>query len=171
MRQQTQSSFLIRPGRKKTAGSKGYRSPRLFSGPAPDLGFGGGYVEAGWIMTGESFRYSVGDAAFAKPAVADPFRVDENGVSPGIGLWQLAARYSITNLNSNVSIGVPQSVTGGVFGGLQKIFGASLSWYPNDWVRLELQYQFVDIDKLNSAGTVQIGQRFSTLAGRVQVAW
>jgi hypothetical protein len=34
---------------------------------------------------------------------------------------------------------------------------------------LELQYQFVDIDKLNSAGTVQIRQRYSTLAG-VQVA-
>jgi thiamine pyrophosphate-dependent acetolactate synthase large subunit-like protein len=29
----------------------------------------------------------------------------------------------------------------------------------------------VDINKLNSAGTVQIGQRFETIAGRAQAAW
>jgi phosphate-selective porin len=57
-----------------------------------------------------------------------PFILDERG----IGVWQLAARYSLTNLNSNVSSGVSQSLTGGVFGGSQKIFGAALSWYQND---------------------------------------
>ena len=75
------------------------------------------------------------------------------------------------NLNSNVTPGVSQSVTGGVFGGYQQIFGAALSWYPNDWVRLMLQFQVTNVDKLNSAGTIQIGQRFETLAGRVQVAF
>jgi hypothetical protein len=34
-----------------------------------------------------------------------------------------------------------------------------------------LQFQNVDVNKLNSAGTVQIGQRFETLAGRVQAVW
>jgi phosphate-selective porin OprO and OprP len=135
--------------------------------PSPDLSFNGGYVEVGWNVTGEPFRYSVGNAAFARPKVDRPFTIDERG----IGAWQLAARYSLTNLNSNVLTGVSQNVTGGVFGGDQKIFGAALSWYPNDWVRLELQYQLVDVNKLNTAGTVQIGQRYSTLAGRVQVAW
>src|SRR5262249_11706480 len=131
-----------------------------------DLGFNGGYVEAGWKITGEPFRYSVGNAAFHRPEGDNPFTLDERG----IGVWQLAARYSLTNLNSNVSPGASQSLTGAIFCGPPKIFGAALSWYPNNWVRLELQYQFVDVDKLNSAGTVQIGQRFSTLAGRVQVA-
>lgn len=137
------------------------------SAPAPELGFNGGHVEAGWVITGEPFRYSVGSAAFARPKVDRPFTIDERG----IGAWLLAARYSLINLNSHVTAGVPQSITGGVFGGSQQIFGAALSWYPNDWVRLELQYQLVDVDRLNAAGTVQIGQRFSTLAGRVQVAW
>jgi phosphate-selective porin OprO/OprP len=139
--------------------------------PAPDLSFNGGYVEAGWNITGEPFRYNVGAAAFARPKVADPFRIDENGVSPGIGVWQVAARWSVMNLNSNVTPGVSQAATGGIFGGFQKVFGAALSWYPNDWVRLEMQFQFTDVDKLNSAGRVQIGQKFETLAGRVQVAF
>jgi len=135
--------------------------------PAPTLGFDGGYVEAGWNITGQPFRYSVGSAAFARPKVDDPFTIG----MLGLGVWQLGARYSITNLNSNVTQGVAQSVTGGVYGGLQKIFGTALSWYPNDWVRLELQFQYVDINKLNSAGTTQIGQRYETLSGRVQVAF
>ena len=138
--------------------------PRL---PAPDLGFSGGYVEAGWVFTGEPIRYLSGQAAFARPKVDRPFDIDGSG----IGAWELAARYSIADLNSNVIPGVSQTVTGGIYGGSQRIIGAALSWYPNDWIRLVLQYQFVDVDKLNPAGTVQIGQKFSTLAGRVQVAW
>jgi hypothetical protein len=34
-----------------------------------------------------------------------------------------------------------------------------------------LQFQYVEVNKLNSAGTVQIGQRFETLAARDQAAW
>jgi phosphate-selective porin OprO/OprP len=66
---------------------------------------------------------------------------------------------------------VPQSVTGGINGGQQQIAALALSWYPNDWLRFMLQFQHVDVSKLNSAGTVQIGQRFETIAGRVQAAW
>jgi phosphate-selective porin OprO and OprP len=47
---------------------------------APDLNFHGGYVEAGWNITGEPFRYNVGAAAFARPKVDDPFIINENGV-------------------------------------------------------------------------------------------
>lgn len=139
--------------------------------PAPHLSFNGGYVEAGWNITGEPFRYNVGAAAFARPKVDDPFRIDENGLSPGVGVWQLGARWSVMNLNSHVTPGVSQSVTGGIFGGYQQIFGAALSWYPNDWLRFVAQFQYTMIDKLNSAGTTQIGQKFETLSGRVQVAF
>jgi phosphate-selective porin OprO/OprP len=149
----------------------GETQSKLPGQPAPDLNFGGGYVEAGWNITGEPFRYNVGAAAFARPKVDDPFRIDENGFSPGVGAWQLAARWSVMNLNSNVTPGVSQTRTGGIFGGYQQIFGAALSWYPNDWVRLELQFQYSMVDKLNAAGTVQIGQQFESLAGRVQVAF
>ncbi len=134
--------------------------------PSPVLGFNGGYVEGGWVITGEPIRYSVGSAAFARPQVANPF-----SLHGGLGAWELSARYSATNLNSNVVPGVAQSVTGGVNGGFQQVAGVALSWYPDDWVRLYLQGQYVNVDKLNAAGTSQIGQHFFTLAGRVQVAF
>jgi phosphate-selective porin OprO and OprP len=139
--------------------------------PASGLSFNGGYVEAGWNITGQPFRYNVGSAAFARPKVDDPFIIDENGVSPGIGAWQLGARWSVTNLNSNVTPGVSQSVTGGVFGGYQQIFGSALSWYPNDWIRFEMQFQYSQVNKLDPTGKIQIGQKFETLAGRMQVAF
>lgn len=139
--------------------------------PAPGLSFNGGYVEGGWNITGEPFRYNVGSAAFARPKVDDPFIINENGFSPGIGAWQFGARWSVMNLNSNVSPGLSQSKTGGIFGGYQQIFGAALSWYPNDWIRFEMQFQYSMVNKLNSAGTTQIGQHFQTLSGRMQVAF
>ena len=139
--------------------------------PAPGLGFNGGYVEAGWNITGEPFRYNVGSAAFARPKVDDPFIINENGFSPGTGVWQFGVRYSAMNLNSGVTPGKSQTKTGGILGGYQQIVGAALSWFPNDWIRFELQFQHSNINKLNSAGTVQIGQKFETLSGRMQVAF
>ena len=50
----------------------GVTQSKLPGVPAPKLGFNGGYVEAGWVLTAEPIRYSVGDAAFARPKVEDP---------------------------------------------------------------------------------------------------
>jgi phosphate-selective porin OprO/OprP len=133
----------------------------------PVLGFNGGYVETGWVITGEPIRYNVGAAAFQRPEVANPFSIHGGG----LGAWELAARYSVTNLTSNTIPGAAQSVTGGVNGGFQQIAALGLSWYPNDWIRLYLQGQYVNVDRLNAAGTSQIGQHFFTLAGRFQVAF
>ena len=67
--------------------------------------------------------------------------------------------------------GVSQDVTGGIYGGKQQVGAVALDWYPNDWIRFMLQFQYVDVNKLNSAGKVQIGQKFETLALRAQAAW
>jgi phosphate-selective porin OprO/OprP len=136
------------------------QAPKPASAPNPHLDFHGGYVEGGWVLTGEPINYNAGSAAFARPKPASPFGLTEDGFETGIGAWELGARWSVMNLNSHVTPGVSQSVTGGVFGGLQQIFGVNLSWYPNDWVRFYLQFQYSQIDKLNSAGTAQIGQHF-----------
>jgi phosphate-selective porin OprO/OprP len=133
---------------------------------SPVLSFGGGYVEGGWVITGEPFRYNVGNAAFARPRVTNPF-----SLGGGLGAWALSARYSVMNLNSNVIDGVDQSVTDGVFGGYQQVYGAALSWYPNDRVRLVLQFQYVNVNKLDPTGRIQIGRKFDTLAGRIQIAF
>jgi phosphate-selective porin OprO and OprP len=135
--------------------------------PSPRLGFNGGYVEGGWVITGEPIPYDTARAAWARPKVDHPFSLEDGG----IGAWELAARYSTVSLDSNVVPGVPQGVTGGVYGGQQQIAALALSWYPNDWLRFMLQFQHVDVTKLNAAGTVQIGQRFETLAARAQATW
>jgi phosphate-selective porin OprO/OprP len=145
----------------------GVTQSKLPGVPAPKLGFNGGYFEGSWVLTGEPHRYSVDRASWGRPRVDHPFSF----TGGGIGAWELAARYSTVDLNSNVIPGVSQSVTGGVYGGQQQIAALALSWYPNDWLRFMLQFQYVDVNKLNSAGTVQIGQRFETIAGRVQAAW
>ena len=118
-------------------------------------------------MTGEPDRYSIDRASWSRPRVDHPFSL----VDGGIGAWEIAARYSTVSLNSDVVPGISQSVTGGVYGGQQQIATLALSWYPNDWLRFMLQFQYVDVNKLNSAGTIQIGQRFEIIAARAQAAW
>jgi phosphate-selective porin OprO/OprP len=135
--------------------------------PAPMLAFNGGYVEGSVVLTGEAHPYDIDRAAWGGPHPDHPFSLAEGG----IGAWEIAARYSTVDLNSNVVLGVPQSVTGGIYGGKQQIGAVALDWYPNDWIRFMLQFQYVDVNKLNSAGNLQIGQKFETLALRAQVAW
>jgi Phosphate-selective porin O and P len=47
---------------------------------SPVLGFNGGYVEAGWVLTGEPIQYNAGAAAFARPKVAEPFTLNGGGL-------------------------------------------------------------------------------------------
>ena len=145
----------------------GVTESKLPGVPSPNLSFNGGYVEGGWVMTGEPIPYHASRAAWSRPKVDHPFSLEDGG----IGAWELAARYSTVSLDSNVAPGVPRSVTGGVYGGQQQTAALALSWYPNDWLRFMLQFQYVDVSKLNSTGTVQIGQRFETLAARAQAIW
>ena len=145
----------------------GVNQSKLPGVPAPMLTFDGGYVEGSVVLTGEAHPYDIDRAAWGGPHPDHPFSLAEGG----IGAWEIAARYSTVDLNSNVVPGVPQSVTGGIYGGKQQIGAIALDWYPNDWIRFMLQFQYVDVNKLNSAGRVQIGQKLETLALRAQAAW
>jgi phosphate-selective porin OprO and OprP len=135
-------------------------------GILPELGFSGGYVEGSWVITGEPRRYNANSAAFARPRPAAPF-----SLSGGIGAWELAVRYSVADLDAEVRRGVAQALTGGVFGGRQEVIGTSLSWYPNDFLRFLLNYNYVDIDRLAANGVTQVGQHFHEFAARAQVAF
>src|SRR5262249_14593962 len=77
----------------------GETQSKLPGQPAPGLNFNGGYVEGGWVITGEPIRYNIGSAAFARPKVASPFGFTENGFETGPGAWELGARWSVMNLN------------------------------------------------------------------------
>lgn len=137
------------------------------SGPSPSLTFDGGYAEGSWVITGESRPYVTSSAAYARPTPAHPFSLSDGGW----GAWELAARYSIMNLDSHVSDGVSQAATGGVFGGTQQVYSLSLSWYPNDYLRFLMQFSHVDVDRLDATGTTQVGQDFQDISLRSQVAF
>jgi phosphate-selective porin OprO/OprP len=138
------------------------------TGPSPTLHFQGGYIEGSWVMTGESRKYNPSAAAYMRPSPADPFSFTNGG---GWGAWELSMRYSIADLNSHTNDGEAQSVTGGVFGGLQQVYSVGISWYPTDFVRFELQFSYVDVDRKDTSGTQQVGQNFEDLALRTQIAF
>ncbi|MDB5375326.1 MAG: Porin precursor [Belnapia sp.] len=135
--------------------------------PRPDLGFEGGYVEASWVLTGEQRRYSASSAAFGRPNPRQPFSLRDGGW----GAWEVMARYSVADLNDKIRRGTASSITGGVYGGRQEVVGLGLSWYPNNLLRFMLNWDIVNVDRLNAAGTTQIGQRFHTLGLRTQLAF
>ena len=127
--------------------------------------FSAWYAELAYTLTGESRRYNAANAAFRTPKVAYPFNF---GKDAGWGAWELAARYSYTDLNFAPGVArrpVPNS--GSIRGGIQEIWTIGLNWYPNDALRFSLNYLNADINRLNASG-LQIGPSFSALALRSQ---
>ncbi len=113
-----------------------------------DLDFDGWYVQAAYFLTGESRRYKKGKFA---------------GVSPksivgldGIGAWQLAARYSVVDLNdADINGGKAESVTLG------------LNWLPTSTLRFSGNY----VKTLNVNGGSHNGEEPSLFQLRGQVAF
>ena len=133
----------------------------------PDLTFDGGYVEGSWVVTGEPRRYNAASSAFGNPHPERPFNLK----SGGTGAFELVGRYSHTDLNDKATRGVASSVTGGVFSGRQDVYAVGVNWYPNDQLRLMLDYDIINVDRLNAAGTTQVGQRIQAVALRAQAAF
>ncbi len=151
--------------------------------------FSAWYVQASWILTGESKGYNAANGAFTPPKPAQPFSL----TGSGWGAWELAARYSDLNLNSHASndSSVITNWTGAaartytyyntVRGGDQRIATIGLNWYPNSAIRFALDYQWIDISRLQTPAavtttgtpvlpTVNGGQTLQTIALRAQVS-
>lgn len=148
----------------------------------PDPKFGGYYVEASWLITGERRRYAPASAAFQAPKPRIPF--DGDG---GWGAWELGLRYSHTDLDYREGVAGTAAPLGSVRGGEQSIVALGLNWYLNSNVRLMLNWLHVDVDRLNPAGPgnptpfgagpatpplgAQIGQQYDVYAVRSQFAF
>jgi phosphate-selective porin OprO/OprP len=139
---------------------------------APDPEFDGYYVQASYILTGENRLYNAQSSGnsrmnFGAPRPSSPFSTGGTW-----GAFELAARYSVIDLNYNVSgEGIASSSSAGeIRGGKQSIVSAGLNWYLNRNIRFMFQYQNVDIERLNNAGT-DIGQTFDSFAVRTQFAF
>jgi phosphate-selective porin OprO/OprP len=98
---------------------------------APDAAFQGGYVEASWILNGPGRRYELAPnyganfAVFKGVSVPESQRVGRGG----LGLFELAGRFSMLDLNS-----------GDVQGGVERNWTAGLNWYPETNMRLMANY-------------------------------
>lgn len=139
---------------------------------AQDPDFDGYYVQASYILTGENRIYnsqSTGNSRmnFGAPRPASPFSTGGTW-----GAWELAARYSVLDLDYDVGpAGTARSSSRGeIRGGKQAIVSASLNWYLNRNIRLMFQYQNVDVERLNNAG-LDIGQNYDSFAVRTQFAF
>jgi phosphate-selective porin OprO and OprP len=135
-------------------------------GGLPSLHFDGGYAQASWTITGESRPYIPATGAYGR---LTPF----NPVNPGFtgwGAWEIAARYSVMNLNDDFG-----AITG-IEGGKQQIFTAGLNWYVNTNIAFKLNYLHGIFEKqaLPTAtipGITNVGANFDAIAGRMQVAF
>jgi phosphate-selective porin OprO/OprP len=88
----------------------------------PDLGFDGYYVEAGYFLTGESLAYRNGIVDRVKP-------LSNFTSGGGTGAFQLAVRYSSTDLNDqDIAGGKAHNITVGA------------NWWANPYLRLSLNW-------------------------------
>lgn len=105
---------------------------------ATNPNFSGWYIEGSWVMTGEPRTYSMANAAFARPVPVADF----DPAHDAWGAWELAARYSDTNLDYNVNSLVTADQ---VRGSDQQIYSAGLNFYPNYNTKFMFDWQNVDI--------------------------
>ncbi|HEX8232066.1 MAG TPA: porin [Caulobacteraceae bacterium] len=128
--------------------------------------FNGFYVQGSWVLSKEPRKWNAETASWGAPAPAKPFDAKANQW----GAFELAARYSVIDLNDEEGDAGLATPLGGIRGGEQEIWTLGLNWYLNTAIRFMFDYQHVDIDRLNSAG-LQIGQEYDAIAVRSQLAF
>ncbi|MEI7933165.1 MAG: porin, partial [Alphaproteobacteria bacterium] len=132
----------------------------------PDASFGGWYAQAAWALTKEQRLWTPATGGFRGLRPAKPF----DPATGACGAWELAARYSVLDLNDLEGAAGTALPTNGVRGGEQRITTVGLNWYPNQTVRFILDYQNAQVDRLNNAGA-QVGEDFQTVSFRSQFAF
>jgi phosphate-selective porin OprO/OprP len=152
-----------------------YRIDRRITGALPyaDPQFSGWYVQGTWVLTGEARSYNPGEARIDAPKMNYNFNADAGT----FGTVELAARYSSLDLNFHdcgAGRAIPTVSSAACFdairGGEQNISTIGLNWYLNPAIRLMLDWQHVDINRLNAAGA-QVGQSYNALGLRSQLAF
>jgi len=133
-----------------------------------------GFEAGAQYLTGEARRFNQGTFAFDGPAVDHPFSLPDGTW----GAWELALRYSKTDLNYHEGARGTAPSAEAIRGGEQTIWAAGVNWYVNAVTRFMLQHQRVKADRLPPSATTfatpigaQIGQRYHTVALRSQFAF
>jgi phosphate-selective porin OprO/OprP len=153
----------------------GRHPPTSLSNPQ----FFGFYVAGSWVLTGEHRRFVEDDGWFRPPTPSRP--VSSPG---GFGAWELALRYSRTNLNYHPGDPGEAPPADGIRGGDQKILTFGVNWYPTAKATVMFDFMNTSVYRLNPASPsnpqpfgappltppigVQIGQNLNMLAVRGQ---
>ena len=130
-----------------------------------------------WILTGETKAYSptainneVG--GFNAPVPSRPFSLSGDSW----GAWEIAVRWSDTNLNWNPGRAALTNTTGtshlvGIDGGDEQIVAIALNWYLNRNVRLMIDDNIVHVAKGVAGGNlIRDNQDMNIFGMRLQFA-
>ena len=134
-----------------------YEIERRIAVPNPH--FTGWYAFLTYSLTGEVHPYDPATASFRNLRPDAPL-----GSRNGWGAWEVAARYSSTDLDFRPS---NTAATGGVPGGKQDIWTLGLNWYPNNTVKFQLNYNNLQVAHPNaplndiSASAIVLRSQFS----------
>jgi phosphate-selective porin OprO/OprP len=121
---------------------------------APNLW--GGYLSAGYFLTGEHRDYNPGAGAFERVKVSHPLH------EGGAGAWEIGARADYIDLNNK-----------DVKGGQQVSYIAGVNWYANNWVRLMLDAAVTQVWDARNTQAADDGSQNVIYGGgiRAQVDW
>jgi phosphate-selective porin OprO/OprP len=128
--------------------------------------FSGWYTQGSYALTGERHVWSSANGGFRGLKPANPFDLSGGNY----GAFEIAARYSHLDLDDHAGTAGVAAPLGGIRGGTQNITSLGLNWYPNSVVRFLLDYQWVKVHRLNTAGA-NIGEDVNTLSFRSQFAF
>ena len=143
-----------------------------------DPNFSGWYVQGAWTITREHRAWSGPSGGFLGVRPASPF----DPSASHWGAWEIGARYSVLDLDYRQGALGTAPGADSVRGGEQTISALGLNWYPNNSIRFLLDYQWVDIDRLDPEVTstivtpvpgfgAQIGQNYRVISLRSQFAF
>jgi phosphate-selective porin OprO/OprP len=138
----------------------------------PTGSFDGGYGQVAYTLTGESHKYVPGTASYARIVPSHAFSPSDGYW----GAWEVAGRVSYIDLTSNFHPGqTTSSSSSAINGGKQTSYTLGLNWYPNTYMRFELNYIHTDFDKANSSTSgvlgAPVGATIDALGFRTQVNW
>lgn len=133
--------------------------------------FSGWYMEGSWIITGETKTYSPAAinnevGGFNGPIPSRPFSFSGDSW----GAWELAVRYSDTNLNWHDTQTASPTRLAGIVGGDERIVAVALNWYLNRNIRLMLDDNIVHVNKGIIGNLHRDDQDLNIVGVRVQFA-
>jgi phosphate-selective porin OprO and OprP len=134
--------------------------------------FSGWYLEGSWVLTGEPKSYTVSATnnevgGFGAPKVGQPFSFKGDSW----GAWELAARYSETDLNWHDTSAATLTTQAGINGGRERVVALGINWYLNNNVKLQLNDLITDVSRFTSTThdlPHNASQSFNTIGVRLQ---